>query len=180
MTSCRVPEEIAKNGRRSPHLLKTPTAPKIYFDVLRGEGDDEGELLGRLDLSGVAIDLRPRRVTGRRPAELSVSRHHATITFDADVAYVPDIKSTHGTSDYARRVRKNSTLTRLDEGVRLRFGESSRRYVLRRSAQGAAGQVQQQQPVMQEAVILRVPLLRLKINRPKRCWNKYATEQERR
>ena len=24
-------------------------------------------------------------------------RHHATITFDADVAYISDIKSTHGT-----------------------------------------------------------------------------------
>ena len=140
--------------------MKPP--PKIYFDVLRGEGDDEGELLGRLDLSG-ASQLTFGRDASRVDVPLehgSVSRHHATITFDADVAYISDIKSTHGTYVTAPDggEEKISTLTRLDEGATVRFGESSRRYVLRRSAQGTTRTVQQQQPVMQEVtVILQVP-----------------------
>ena len=80
-----------------PQNMKPP--PKIYFDVLRGEGDDEGELLGRLDLSG-ASQLTFGRDASRVDVPLehgSVSRHHATITFDADVAYISDFKSTHGT-----------------------------------------------------------------------------------
>ena len=140
--------------------MKPP--PKIYFDVLRGEGDDEGELLGRLDLSG-ASQLTFGRDATRVDVPLehgSVSRHHATITFDADVAYISDIKSTHGTyvTTPDGGEEKISTLTRLDEGATVRFGESSRRYVLRRSAQGTTRTVQQQQPVMQEVtVILQVP-----------------------
>ena len=143
-----------------PTNMKPP--PKIYFDVLRGEGDDEGELLGRLDLSG-ASQLTFGRDATRVDVPLehgSVSRHHATITFDADVAYISDIKSTHGTyvTTPDGGEEKISTLTRLDEGSTVRFGESSRRYVLRRSAQGTTRQVQQQQPVVQEVtVILQVP-----------------------
>ena len=138
--------------------------PQVYFDVLRGEGEDEGELLGRMDLSG-ASQLTFGRDASRVDVPLehgSISRHHATITFDADVAYISDIKSTHGTSvtPVDGTKEKITTLTRLDEGSSVQFGESSRRYVLRRSAQGVIRQ--QPQPLVQQqlsdvSIILQVP-----------------------
>ena len=84
-----------------------------------------------MDLSG-ASQLTFGRDASRVDVPLehgSVSRHHATITFDADVAYISDIKSTHGTyvTTPDGGEEKISTLTRLDEGSTVRFGESSRR-----------------------------------------------------
>lgn len=94
----------------------------------------EDELLGRLDLSG-ATQLTFGRDPSRVDVALdhsSISRHHATITFDRDTAYLSDIRSTHGTfiarsGDETRLDPKD--LAKLEPGDVVRFGESSRRYV---------------------------------------------------
>mmetsp|Transcript_5234 Transcript_5234/g.16522 ORF Transcript_5234/g.16522 Transcript_5234/m.16522 type:complete len:317 (+) Transcript_5234:1014-1964(+) len=118
--------------------------PALYFDVVRGDGQGRDDLLGRLDLSG-ASQLTFGRDASRVDIPLehaSVSRHHATMTFDGDAAYVSDIKSTHGT--YLTKKggedgeKKITELTRMEEGDHIRFGESSRRYVFRKNAAAAA------------------------------------------
>ena len=106
--------------------------PHLYFDVFK-----EGALAGCLNLSG-ASQLTFGRDADRVDVPLehdSISRHHATMTFDGDVAYVSDIRSTHGTFVAAPGTAgedgfaKIGELTRLDPGARVRFGGSSRVYV---------------------------------------------------
>ena len=64
-----------------------------------GDEKDKDELLGRLDLSGAQ-----QLTFGRDPSKIdvplehaSISRHHATMTFDSENAFISDIRSTHGT-----------------------------------------------------------------------------------
>mmetsp|Transcript_929 Transcript_929/g.3158 ORF Transcript_929/g.3158 Transcript_929/m.3158 type:complete len:327 (-) Transcript_929:109-1089(-) len=110
--------------------------PPVYFDVVRA---DTGELLGRLDLSGT-----PQLTFGRDPSRVdvalehgSISRHHATMTFDGTDAFVSDFRSTHGTfvtRGGAETRLQERDLVQLHPGDALRFGESSRRYVFRIAA----------------------------------------------
>jgi len=97
------------------------------------------ELLGRLDLSQ-ATQLTFGRDASRVDVALehaSISRHHATLTFDREAAFISDFDSTHGTflarpGEAERRLR-NRDLTPLEPGDVIRFGESSRRYLFNRS-----------------------------------------------
>ncbi|KAJ8608871.1 hypothetical protein CTAYLR_005257 [Chrysophaeum taylorii] len=110
--------------------------PPIYFDVVRGIENGSTDLLGRLDLSGAS-----QLTFGRDPSRVdvaldhgSISRHHATMTFDRDAAYISDIKSTHGTFISKRGSAIETELaakelTQLQHGDVVRFGESSRRYI---------------------------------------------------
>lgn len=101
--------------------------------MVRGE-----EFLGRLNLSGVS-----QLTFGRDPSRVdipldhaSISRHHATMTFDRDSIFISDFGSTHGTflsRDQSWQKLKPTELNQLFPGDVLRFGESSRRYVLRQS-----------------------------------------------
>ena len=120
--------EIKKESTKEVPGLPAKPAPAVYFDVVR---DDE--LLGRLDLSGT------KQLTfGRDPGRdvildhLSISRHHATMTFDGSKAFISDFRSTHGTfvatANGQRRLQEKD-LVELHSGDVVRFGESSRRYV---------------------------------------------------
>jgi len=84
---------VTKDASISSELKPTPS---IYFDVVRG---DDNKLLGRLDLSGVT-QLTFGREASRVDVVLehaSISRHHATMTFDTNTAFISDFRSTHGT-----------------------------------------------------------------------------------
>ena len=140
----KVAAAVARAQPPAPSPPPPPTPPPtppppVYFDVYTADGGTK--LFGRVDLSGA------EKLTFGRDAphvdvpleHASALRHHATIRFEGDVAYLADMKSSHGT--YVTPpggTEERITTARLRDGSVVRFGESTRRYVLRRSEPGVA------------------------------------------
>ena len=138
----KVAAAVARAQPPAPSPPPPPTPPPtppppVYFDVYTADGGTK--LFGRVDLSGA------EKLTFGRDAphvdvpleHASASRHHATIRFEGDVAYLADMKSSHRT--YVTPpggTEERITTARLRDGSIVRFGESTRRYVLRRSEPG--------------------------------------------
>ncbi|KAJ1453599.1 SMAD/FHA domain-containing protein [Pelagophyceae sp. CCMP2097] len=142
------PTEAAPPPPPKSNLPAKPPPP-LYFDVKRSSDASDDDLLGRLDLSGSAqltFGRDPQRVdVGLDHA--SISRHHATMTFDAGQAYIADISSTHGTfikskGEPLERKLAAKEMAQLQPGDVVRFGESSRVYVFGVAVRAAPAPVQ--------------------------------------